>query len=75
MYDIDVMWHTHIVYPKAYTKDMTKILGYVMTHDDTIQEREEGSLLNTVFIFYIYILLYTLVHTFYFHSAVNLTRM
>ena len=50
MYDIDVMWHTHIVYPKAYAKDMMKILGYVMTHDDTDQGREDGSKLNTVII-------------------------
>ena len=50
MYDIDVMWHIHIIHPKAYIKDMTKILGYVMTHDDTDQSREEGSKLNTVII-------------------------
>ena len=50
MYDIDVMWHTHIVYPKAYAKDMMSILGYIMTHDDTDQGREDGSKLNTVII-------------------------
>ena len=49
MYDIDVMWHTHIVYPKAYAKDMMSILGYIMTHD-TDQGREDGSKLNTVII-------------------------
>ncbi len=48
MYDIDLMWHTHQVYPKAYQKDMKSILGYVMTHDDTDQSREAGSRLVVV---------------------------
>ena len=48
MYDIDLVWHTHQLNPKAYHKDMNTMLGYVMTHDDSDQDRKTGSKLNNV---------------------------
>ena len=48
MYDIDLVWHTHQLNPKAYHADMTTMLGYVMTHDDSDQDRKTGSKLNNV---------------------------
>ncbi len=53
MYDIDVIWHTHQLHPLAYAKDMTNILGYVMNHDDSDQDRNAGSKLATVSAFLI----------------------
>ncbi len=48
MYDIDIVWHSHIVNPSKYFTDMQSILGYVMNHDDTDQERTPGSKLSSV---------------------------
>lgn len=48
MYDIDVVWHTHIVHPRRYHNDTSDILGYVLNHDDTDQERAPGSKLHKV---------------------------
>ncbi len=47
-YDIDLVWHAHQLCPMAYKTDMTKILGYVLNHDDTDQDRQAGSKLSTV---------------------------
>ena len=48
MYDIDVIWHTHQLHPVAYAADMTSLLGYVMNHDDSDQNRNSGSKLSNV---------------------------
>ena len=45
-YDMDLIWHTHQVSTLHYTKDMNEILGYVLKHDDSVNDRSEGSKLN-----------------------------
>ena len=45
-YDIDLMWHTHQVHPFRYEQDMRDILGFVLKHDDSVNDRSEGSKLN-----------------------------
>ena len=46
-YDIDLVWHTHQVHPALYYHDMMNILGFVLKHDDSVNDRSEGSKLNT----------------------------
>ncbi len=43
MYDVDLMWHTHQLHPKAYQVDTISFLGVVLNHDDTTTDRSEGS--------------------------------
>ena len=45
-YDIDLVWHTHQVHPHAYQKDTNSVLGFVLKHDDSVNDRQEGSKLN-----------------------------
>ena len=45
-YDIDLVWHTHQVHPHPYQRDTSAILGFVLKHDDSVNERSEGSKLN-----------------------------
>ena len=45
-YAIDLIWHTHQLHPKAYSKDTKKILGYLFPHDDTVNDRAPGSKLS-----------------------------
>ena len=45
-YDIDLMWHTHQLSPFIYKKDMEKIIGHLFNHDDSVNDRSEGSKLN-----------------------------
>ncbi len=45
-YDIDLIWHAHQVHPMAYEKDCKEILGFVLPHDDSVNDRSEGSRLN-----------------------------
>ncbi|KAL2653001.1 hypothetical protein R1flu_021129 [Riccia fluitans] len=33
-FDIDLMWHSHMRCPTAYTSDTSRLLGYVLSHDD-----------------------------------------
>src|SRR5579883_2618469 len=33
---IDLVWHTHMLYPKSYHDDCLRILGYVLDHDGNI---------------------------------------
>ena len=37
------MWHAHQVHPLAYRTDTMKILGRVLNHDDSVNERRPGS--------------------------------
>lgn len=42
-YDIDLIWHTHQLYPLAYKSDMEKLYGKIFNHDDSVNDRSEGS--------------------------------
>ena len=46
-YDFDLIWHAHQVHPLAYRTDTTKILGRVLNHDDSVNDRRPGSKLVT----------------------------
>ncbi|CAN7019371.1 unnamed protein product [Brassica rapa subsp. trilocularis] len=49
-YDIDLIWHTHQLNPSSYYKDMVKIFGNILQHDDTADsDTSEGMNLDTVF--------------------------
>ncbi|KAG8090519.1 hypothetical protein GUJ93_ZPchr0011g28432 [Zizania palustris] len=48
-YDVDVMWHTHQLHPVTYCHDMLKLLGRVLEHDDTDDDRSEGKKLDVGF--------------------------
>ena len=39
----DFMWHAHQVHPLAYRTDTMKILGRVLNHDDSVNDRRPGS--------------------------------
>ena len=45
-YSIDLMWHTHQLNPQLYTKDTITILGKIFPHDDSINDRTPGGLLD-----------------------------
>ena len=45
-YDQDLMWHAHLGYPGAYARDTTAAIGCVAVHDDTVNDRSEGSKLS-----------------------------
>ena len=45
-YDMDLIWHTHQVHPVPYQKETTAVLGFVLRHDDSVNDRKEGSKLN-----------------------------
>lgn len=48
-YDVDLMWHSHQLHPLSYCKDMVKLLGKVLEHDDTDSDRGKGKKLDTGF--------------------------
>eukprot|EP00542_Grammatophora_oceanica_P007358 CAMPEP_0194068990 /NCGR_PEP_ID=MMETSP0009_2-20130614/87396_1 /TAXON_ID=210454 /ORGANISM="Grammatophora oceanica, Strain CCMP 410" /LENGTH=419 /DNA_ID=CAMNT_0038722141 /DNA_START=917 /DNA_END=2176 /DNA_ORIENTATION=- len=49
-YQIDLMWHTHILSSLAlYDKDCTAILGSTFHHNDSFTDRSEGGILDTSF--------------------------
>ncbi|XP_004299821.1 PREDICTED: uncharacterized protein LOC101299090 isoform X1 [Fragaria vesca subsp. vesca] len=48
-YDIDLIWHSHQLYPAAYCKDLKTILGKVLQHDDTDSDRTKGNKLDVAF--------------------------
>uniref|UniRef100_R7W9P0 Glycine-rich domain-containing protein 1 n=1 Tax=Aegilops tauschii TaxID=37682 RepID=R7W9P0_AEGTA len=48
-YDVDLMWHTHQLNSVAYCNDMLGLLGRVLEHDDTDDDRAEGKKLDTGF--------------------------
>ncbi|CAF0765997.1 unnamed protein product [Adineta ricciae] len=47
MYDIDIVWHTHQLFPEVYRRDMITNLQHVLHHDDTTQDRSANSKLST----------------------------
>lgn len=46
-YDIDLIWHTHQLNPLIYKIETTRLLGQLFNHDDSVNQRHEGSKLNT----------------------------
>ena len=42
-YDIDLIWHSHQLNPRAYKTDMMAHIGHLFNHDDTVTDRSEGS--------------------------------
>ncbi|GAX19726.1 hypothetical protein FisN_19Hh313 [Fistulifera solaris] len=49
-YDIDLMWHTHILYSIAkYEADCIRIRGSFLNHDDSLNDRSSGSNLEMAF--------------------------
>ena len=42
-YDNDLIWHTHQVSTLHYAKDTIGILGKILPHDDSVNERSKGS--------------------------------
>ncbi|KAG4194812.1 hypothetical protein ERO13_A06G074100v2 [Gossypium hirsutum] len=48
-YDIDLIWHTHQLYPVSYCKDVMAALGKILEHDDTDSDRTKGKKLDTGF--------------------------
>ena len=38
-YDMDLIWHSHQVSTLHYTRDTTAILGFVLKHDDSVNDR------------------------------------
>lgn len=46
-YDVDLMWHSHQLHPVYYCKDLCKLLGKVLEHDDTDSDRTKGKKLDT----------------------------
>ncbi|KZV58438.1 hypothetical protein F511_22122 [Dorcoceras hygrometricum] len=45
-YDIDLIWHTHQLHPASYCQDLLEIMGKVLNHDDTVQDRTKGQKLD-----------------------------
>ena len=45
-YDFDLIWHAHQVHPLIYKKETTEILGKVLKHDDSVNDRQPGSKLT-----------------------------
>ena len=45
-YDIDLMWHTHMNFPRIYKEDTTALLGKTLNHDDSVNDRTPGSKLD-----------------------------
>ena len=45
-YDMDVCWHTHQIQPELYQKETRNILGHILPHDDSVNDRAPGSKLN-----------------------------
>jgi hypothetical protein len=48
-YDIDLLWHSHQLHPLSYKLDTMHILGEHFNHDDSVNDRSEGSRLPQYF--------------------------
>lgn len=48
-YDIDLIWHTHQLHPVFYCNDLMNLLGKILEHDDTDQNRSKGQKLDVGF--------------------------
>lgn len=45
-YDMDLIWHTHQLHPVIYQRETSQVLGFVLKHDDSVNDRASGSKLN-----------------------------
>ena len=45
-YDTDLLWHTHMLHPLNYKSDMELFFNKTFNHDDSVNDRSEGSKLN-----------------------------
>ena len=45
-YDFDIIWHTHQLNPLKYKIDTEEVLGEMLNHDDSVNDRSSGSRLN-----------------------------
>ena len=48
-YDIDLIWHSHQLHPVSYCKDLCKLVGKVLEHDDMDSDRTKGKKLDVGF--------------------------
>uniref|UniRef100_A0A1I8IDU7 CAP10 domain-containing protein n=1 Tax=Macrostomum lignano TaxID=282301 RepID=A0A1I8IDU7_9PLAT len=48
-YDIDLMWHSHQLTPLAYERDCLRLLNRVLSHDDNVGDRSDGSRLSKAY--------------------------
>ncbi|CAN8288542.1 unnamed protein product [Cochlearia groenlandica] len=50
-HDIDLMWHTHLLYPSSYYNDLKKIFGNIVQHEDDtkIVESKQSKKLDNIF--------------------------
>lgn len=46
-FDSDLIWHAHQAHPLAYRTDTIKLLGKVLNHDDSANDRRAGSKRST----------------------------
>jgi len=42
-YDIDLVWHCHQLHPLLYASETRRLLGTMLGHDDSVDDRSEGS--------------------------------
>ena len=42
-YDMDVFWHAHQAHPVEYQNETYEILGDILPHDDSVNDRNPGS--------------------------------
>lgn len=45
-YDIDCVWHAHQLHPHDYIADTERLCGAALPHDDSVNDRSDGSRLN-----------------------------
>lgn len=45
-YDVDLVWHTHLLHPLIYAQDTLRYLGCIFDHDDTESDRGPESNLS-----------------------------
>ncbi|CAE7042011.1 GRDP1 [Symbiodinium sp. CCMP2456] len=45
-YDVDCVWHAHQLHPHNYQEETTRLCGAMLPHDDSVNDRSEGSRLN-----------------------------
>merc|ERR1719410_325670 len=42
-YDLDAVWHTHMLHPLDYISDTRRLCGQVLKHDDSVNDRSDGA--------------------------------
>eukprot|EP00961_Rhodomonas_salina_P183059 2471229-Rhodomonas_salina.1 len=40
---MDLIWHTHLAWPHLYASDCMKLVGRIVGHDDSVNDRTEVS--------------------------------